>query len=278
MNDSPARALTAEAIGTFALCFIGILAINTDAITGADGTASLTTIALAHGLTIAVMVAALGAHSGAHFNPAVTAGFVATGRMAPVRGAQYLGAQLAGAALASLLIAFLFGTEVVANGTPAMAANVHPLGGAAVEVVTTFFLVLVVFGTAVDDRAPKSIYPMAIGLTVALDIMATGPITGAAMNPARVLGPALVGGQWEAHWVYWVGPILGGVAAAFLQHRLFLAHAPSPETAVRGGPAPSEERGSVSELDPRSAGPVSDRSAEGGWGPADQAGMNRPLE
>lgn len=270
MNDSPARALTAEGIGTFALCFIGILAINTDAITGADGTASLTTIAFAHGLTIAVMIAALGAHSGAHFNPAVTAGFVATGRMTPVRGAQYLGAQLAGAALASLLIAFLFGPEIVANGTPAMTANVRPLGGAAVEAVTTFFLVLVIFGTAVDDRAPKSVYPMAIGLTVALDIMATGPITGAAMNPARVLGPALVGGQWEAHWVYWLGPILGGVAAAFLQHRLFLANAPSPETAVRGGPAPSEERGSVSELDARSVNHTSERSTEAGWGPEDQ--------
>jgi aquaporin TIP len=243
MNDSPARALTAEAIGTFALCFIGILAINTDAITGGDGTASLATIAFAHGLAIAVMVAALGTHSGAHFNPAVTAGFVATGRMTPVRGAQYVGAQVAGAALASLIIAFLFGREIVAGGTPAMASNVHPLGGAAVELVTTFFLVLVVFGTAVDDRAPKSIYPMAIGLTVALDIMAIGPITGAAMNPARALGPALVGGMWDAHWVYWLGPILGGVAAAFLQHRLFLVHAPSPETAVHGGPAPSEERG-----------------------------------
>ena len=87
MNESPARALVAEAIGTFALCFVGILAINADAFSGADGTASLASIALAHGLTIAVMVAALGAISGAHFNPAVTAGFVVTGRMAPARGA-----------------------------------------------------------------------------------------------------------------------------------------------------------------------------------------------
>jgi MIP family channel proteins len=245
MNDSPARALTAEAIGTFALCFIGILAINTDAITGGTGTASLATIALAHGLTILVMVAALGAISGGHFNPAVTAGFVATGRMAPARGAQYVAAQVAGAALASLLIAFLFGREVVAAGTPAMAGNVHPVGGAVVEAVTTFFLVLVIFGTAVDDRAPKSLFPIAIGLTVALDIMATGPITGAAMNPARVLGPALVGGMWDAHWVYWVGPLAGGIAAAFLQHRFFMAHAPSEWTAARGGPAPSEERGTL---------------------------------
>jgi aquaporin TIP len=243
MNDRPARALTAEAIGTFALCFIGILAINVDAITGSDGAASLATIAFAHGLTIAVMVAALGHLSGGHFNPAVTAGFMATGRMTPVRGAQYIGAQLAGALLASLLVGWLFGREVVAAGTPAVADNVRPLGAAVVEVVTTFFLVLVIFGTAVDDRAPKSIYPMAIGLTVALDIMATGPITGAAMNPARAFGPALIGGAWDAHWVYWAGPILGGIAAAFLQHRFFLVHAPSPATAAHGGPAPSEERG-----------------------------------
>jgi aquaporin TIP len=243
MNDSPSRALTAEAIGTFALCFIGILAINVDAITGAEGTASLTTVAFAHGLTIAVMISALGALSGAHFNPAVTAGFVATGRMTPARGGQYVAAQLAGALLASLLVGFLFGREVVAAGTPAMSSSVHPMGGAAVEAVTTFLLVLVVFGTAVDARAPRSVYPLAIGLTVTMNIMGTGPITGAAMNPARVLGPALVGGQWDAHWVYWLGPLLGGVAAAFLQHRFFLVMAPSPETAAHGGPAPAEERG-----------------------------------
>jgi aquaporin TIP len=243
MNDRPARALTAEAIGTFALCFIGILAINVDAITGGDGTASLVSIALAHGLTILVMVAALGALSGGHFNPAVTAGFVATGRMSPVRGAQYVAAQLAGGALAALIIAYLFGREIVASGTPAMATNVHPAGGAVLELVATFFLVLVVFGTAVDERAPKSVFPVAIGLTVALDIMAIGPITGGAMNPARAFGPALVGGAWADHWVYWVGPIAGGVLAAFLQHAFLLDRAPSVETAVRGGPAPEEQRG-----------------------------------
>ena len=243
MNETPARALTAEAIGTFALCFVGILAINVDAIGGADGAASLATIALAHGLTIAVMVAALGAISGGHFNPAVTAGFVATGRMTPVRGAMYVGAQLVGALLASLLVGWLFGLEVVRDGTPAIAPNVRATGGMVVEVVTTFFLVLVVFGTAVDHRAPKSVFPFAIGLTVTLGIMASGPITGGAMNPARVFGPALVGGAWANHWVYWVGPLLGGVLAAFLQHWFLMEYAPSLETAARGGPAPSEERG-----------------------------------
>lgn len=243
MRDTPARAMTAEAIGTFALCFIGILAINVDTINGGEGMASLATIAFAHGLTIAVMIAALGAISGGHFNPAVTASFVATGRMTPVRGAQYLAAQIAGALLASLLLAWLFGLEVVAAGTPAVAPLVKPSGAVVVELVTTFFLVLVIFGAAVDHRAPKSVFPFAIGLTVALDIMATGPITGAAMNPARVFGPALVSGAWDNHWVYWVGPLLGGIAAALLQHRFLMEYAPSLETAARGGPAPLEERG-----------------------------------
>ncbi len=242
MNESPARALVAEAIGTFALCFVGILAINADTFSGTDGTASLASIALAHGLAIAVMVAALGAISGAHFNPAVTAGFVATGRMAPARGAQYLVAQLVGAALASLLVALPFGFEVVRTGTPAL--SVRADGGVLVEAVTTFFLVLVVFGTAVDPRAPRSVFPFAIGLTVALDIMAAGPITGAAMNPARAFGPALVSGAWANQWVYWVGPLLGGVLAAFLQHRFLMEPAPSAATAEHGGPAPAEERGS----------------------------------
>jgi aquaporin TIP len=241
MNESPARPLVAEAIGTFALCFVGILAINVDTISGADGTGSLATVALAHGLTILVMVAALGAISGAHFNPAVTAGFVVTGRMAPVRGAQYLAAQLAGAALASLLVAWPFGFEVVAAGTPALA--VAPQWGVLMEAVATFFLVLVIFGTAVDHRAPRSVFPFAIGLTVALDIMAIGPITGAAMNPARAFGPALVSGAWADQWVYWVGPLLGGVLAAFLQHRFLMEPAPSADTAEVGGPTLSEERG-----------------------------------
>lgn len=244
MRDTPTRALTAEAIGTFALCFVGVLAINVDAISGGEGAASLATIAFAHGLTIMVMVAALGAISGAHFNPAVTAGFVVVGRMTPVRGAQYMGAQIVGAVLASLLVAWLFGLDVVAGGTPAVAPMVKPVGASVVEVMTTFFLVLVIFGTAVDHRAPKSVFPFAIGLTVALDIMATGPITGAAMNPARAFGPALVSGAWANHWVYWAGPIVGGVLAAFLQHRFLMEEAPSAATAEHGGPAPAEERGS----------------------------------
>lgn len=239
MSDRPSRALLAEAIGTFALCFVGILAI-THGTPEAQG--SLVAVAFAHGLTIAVMVAALGAVSGGHFNPAVTFGFVVTGRMPVARGALYGAAQVAGALAASALVAAVFGTAPVATGTPAPSAGIGFGQAVTVEAVTTFFLVLVIFGTAVDERAPRAVFPLAIGLTVTLDILGTGPMTGAAMNPARVLGPALVSGAWTGHAVYWAGPLLGGALAALLHHGFFMERAPSPEVAVRGGPAPAEDR------------------------------------
>lgn len=209
----------AEAIGTFALIFVGVMSISAAKVGGApDGIVNLASIGLAHGLTIAVMVAALGAISGGHFNPAVTFGFVVTGRMGVGTGLMYWVAQLVGASVAGLLLAAMFGTDPVSMGTPDLGKNVSFIDGVLTEAVTTFFLVLVIFGTAVDDRAPKSIFPMAIGLTVALDIMATGPLTGAAMNPARTFGPALASAHWSNHLVYWIGPLIGGALAAWVEH------------------------------------------------------------
>jgi aquaporin TIP len=236
------KAAIAELIGAFALSFVGVLAISNGAIIGAPGAATLTSVALAHGLTIAVMVAAMGAISGGHFNPAVTFGFVVTGRMAPLTGLIYWVAQLVGAGLAGLILCQLFGPVHVAAATPDLASAVPVSTGIILEVVATFFLVLVIFGSAVDLRAPKSVFPLAIGLTVALDIMAIGPLTGAAMNPSRVFGPALASGHWNNHWLYWLAPLIGGALGAFVYH-LVLAEplAPvSPET--RGGPTVSEER------------------------------------
>ena len=154
-----------------------------------------------------------------------------------------MAAQLAGAVLAALLVGGMFGAGPVAAGTPDLAEGVSFGTGTVLEVAATFFLVLVIFGTAVDQRAPRSIFPVAIGLTVALDIMAIGPITGAAMNPARVFGPALASGHWQNHLLYWVGPLVGAVLGAAAQHFLLMERAPSPAVAMRGGPAPDEERG-----------------------------------
>jgi MIP family channel proteins len=222
------KKLIAEAVGTFALCFVGILAIGGAQLVGAPaGVANLASIGLAHGLTIAVMVAALGAVSGAHFNPAVTFGFVVSRKLPVVTGAAYWVAQLVGATAAGGLLAGLFGAGLVAGGTPDLGAGVSPAAGVVVEAVLTFFLVLVVFGAAVDGRAPKSVFPFAIGFTVALDIMAGGPISGAAMNPARTFGPALASGHWDNHLVYWVGPLVGGAAAALL-HTFVLAEKAEP--------------------------------------------------
>lgn len=243
MRNELTKIAVAEAIGTFALVFIGVLSINAGGLAGAPGgTVSLVTIALAHGLTIAVMVAALGAISGGHFNPAITFGFVVTGRMRAGRGAVYWAAQLAGATVAGVLLALLFGPEPVAAGTPNLARTITPGAGTFLEIVTTFFLVLVVFGTVVDERAPRAVFPLAIGLTVALDIMAIGPLTGGAMNPARAFGPALAAGFWSNHAVYWIGPLIGGALAALLMHFVLIERAPSPVVAERGGPAPAEER------------------------------------
>ena len=237
------RALLAEAIGTFALIFIGVLAVTAGSLGGKpEGTVSLATIALAHGLTIAVMVAAMGAVSGGHFNPAITLGFMITGRMPAPAGLLYWLAQLLGALLAGFLVRALFGAATVAAGTPDVAAGIGAGAAMVLEGVGTFFLVLVVFGTAVDGRAPKSVFPFAIGLTITLDIMAIGPMTGGAVNPARALGPALAAGHWSHQLVYWIGPLIGGALGALVANYALIERAPSPATAERGGPAPAEER------------------------------------
>ena len=244
MKPAAAQALVAEGIGTFALIFIGVLAISGAGVSGApEGIANLASIGLAHGLTIAVMVAALGAVSGGHFNPAVSFGFMVTGRLNPVTGLLYWVAQLVGASVAAFILAATIGADAVSGGTPDLGQGVGFGTGVLIEAITTFFLVLVIFGTAVDERAPKSVFPFAIGLTIALDIMAAGPITGAAMNPARTFGPALASGHWTNHLVYWIGPLIGGALGAFVQHAFLMERAPSPAVAARGGPAPDEERG-----------------------------------
>ena len=207
-------ALVAEFIGTFALIFIGVGAIAADQITG--GKLGLTGIALAHGLAIGVMASAVGAISGGHFNPAVTIGLWSAKKIDTNNTVAYIVSQCLGAIAAAFLIKQVVPAETLAAvnmGTPALGNGISVQMGLITEVVLTFFLVFVIYGTAVDARAPK-VGGLFIGLTVALDILMGGPISGAAMNPARHLGPALLGGGLQNLWLYWVGPIAGGVLAA----------------------------------------------------------------
>jgi aquaporin Z len=207
----------AELVGAFALIFVGVSA---GLLAGND----LVAVALAHGLTIAVMVSALGHISGGHFNPAVTVGFLVTRRIAPVLAGVYIFAQLLGATLGALTARWIFpGQADEDRGVPVVNEALDPFNGMALEAILTFFLVWVIFATAVDPRGTfKAVAGLAIGLTITLDVLAGGPLTGAAMNPARAFGPQLIQNVWSDAWVYYAGPVLGGVVAALAYEWLYL--------------------------------------------------------
>jgi aquaporin Z len=228
MRDSW-RHFVAEFIGTFALVFVGGAAIMIAKDTNSP--AGLLGIAFAHGLILAVMVSALMRISG-HFNPAVTIGFLATRRIEPMMAGVYIMAQLIGAILAAYVLKWTFPfTLIEATRAGGQAVALQVSGGQAflLEFIATFFLVLVVFGTAVDPKAPR-IGGLAIGLVVAADILAIGPLTGGSMNPARSFGPAVVVGIYEAQLIYWAAPILGGIVAAVLYDFLFLRREVEPDS------------------------------------------------
>ncbi len=215
------RSLVVEAIGTFTLIFAGTGAVM---VAAGKTDIGLLEIALAHGLAIALMVSALGAISGGHFNPAVTVAMWVTRRIGTVSAAGYVVAQLAGAVLASLALLALFPEglrDEAKMGAAALGPSIDFARGVGLEAILTFFLVIVIFGTAVDSRAPK-LGGLAIGLTITMDILIAGPLTGAAMNPARAFGPALVAGAWDDHVVWWIGPIIGAVAAGLLYHYVLI--------------------------------------------------------
>lgn len=215
-----AKKFLVEMIGTFALVFFGAGAILQHQVTQAVG---ITGIAVAHGMAILVCIYAFGHISGGHFNPAVTFGMLVTRRISFVGASSYWIAQLAGACIGAwvLVVCYFSPTELVPS-VPALAAGISPMKGMWLEAIMAFMLVIVIFGTAVDPRAPKGFAGLAIGLTLVGNILAGGSLTGAAFNPARAFGPALMAGHWQDQWVYWVGPMLGGAVAALLYDRIFL--------------------------------------------------------
>ncbi|MCZ6817551.1 MAG: aquaporin [Planctomycetota bacterium] len=227
----------AEAIGTFALCFVGGGAICIATMQGA-GYAGLLGVAMAHGLVLSVAVSATMNISGAHLNPAVTIAMLATKRIDGGGAVRYILAQLIGGTIAGALLLAMFqgvtttgGDEVVQAaklGTPHFEAPITAGRAILIEVPLTFLLVFAIFGTAVDPRAPK-IGGFGIGLAVAADILIGGPLTGAAMNPARTFGTGIVAALsgnldvfWKQHYVYWIGPIVGALLAAFTYDKLIM--------------------------------------------------------
>jgi aquaporin NIP len=208
LGSALARALVAELIGTFALVFAGAGAIMVDAKTHALGHIG---VAIAFGLVIMVMIYAVGHISGAHFNPAVSFAFALTRHFPWPRAAAYWLAQAAGALIAAAILrASLGNLEHVGATLPAGSQAQSLLW----ETVLTFFLMFVIMSVATDTRAVGEAAAIAIGGTVGLDAMFGGPISGASMNPARSLGPALVGGDLHALWLYVVAPLVGAALGA----------------------------------------------------------------
>jgi MIP family channel proteins len=193
------------------------------------GPVGLVGVALAHGLILAIMVSATMRISG-HLNPAVTIGFLAVRRIDPMMAVLYVTAQVLGAVAAAYALKGLIPPDQFAavHGTvQEIASGVSSLQAVGLEAIATFFLVFAVFGTAVDPKAPN-VGGFAIGLTIAVDILAIGPLTGASMNPARSFGPAMVTQNFIGQFVFWIGPIIGGILAAVLYDTLLLRRGTEP--------------------------------------------------
>jgi MIP family channel proteins len=210
------RPLAAEFVGTLLFVFLGVGSIVANS--GSLG------VALAHGVGMAIIVSMTMSISGGHMNPAVTVGLWIANRFEGRLVGQYIAAQLLGAILGAALVQALFPHVAVATalvGTPRLASDVTFMQGVWIEAVLTFFLVSAVFGTAVSTEAPK-IGGFGIGLAIFVDILVGGSLTGAVMNPARAFGPAVVAGQWDAHAVYWIGPLIGAAVAGALWKAVLL--------------------------------------------------------
>ncbi len=206
-NDLSRRAL-AEALGTFALVVVGCGAIVVNQMTGELGHLG---VAAAFGLVVMVMVAATGHISGAHLNPAVTVAFALTRHFPSREVPVYAGAQLAGGTAAALMLRIFFGPVASLGATLPKGGALQALG---LEILLTAALMFVITAVATDTKAVGQLAAIMIGATVAVNAAWGGPISGASMNPARSLGPALMAAAWADHWIYWLGPLLGAALGA----------------------------------------------------------------
>ncbi len=211
-----APALTAEAVGTFILIFAGTGAVMVNQIS--NGAVTHLGISLVFGAVVTALIYALGHISGAHFNPAVTLAFCSSGFFQKRRVLPYIVAQLSGAIAASTLLRLSLGN--VAHLGATLPLNDNWLQSLVLETVLTFILMFIILGSGLDRRALIGFAGVAIGLTVGLEAACMGPITGASMNPARSLAPALVSGIWHHQWLYWVAPILGAQLAVLVYRQL----------------------------------------------------------
>lgn len=228
------RQVAAEFIATLLFVFLGagavVVALNL--VTGPEGAMSfIIAVALAHGLAIALLVAATANISGGFINPAVTFAAALAGKLKVSTAVLFIIAQLVGAVLGALLLKGVIagpaelghlGAHVVNSSALEDQVGGTAFAGVIVEAVLTFVLVFVVFATAIDPKGPKHLAPMAIGLAILVDHFIGIPLTGASMNPARSFGPALVANYWTDLWVYFVGPAIGGGAAALVYEYVFL--------------------------------------------------------
>jgi|SRR4051812_15729289 len=249
MQPGDARRYVVEFIGPFALTFMGAGAII--ATKGED----LVAIALAHGLAIGLMICAAGHISGGVYNPALTVALAATRQIPWPRAGGYIIVQCLGAIAAALLLKAMVPADAVAAvnlGDPGLGSGVSPVQGLIVEIVLTFFLMFSVFGVAIDSRGPAMIAGLVIGLTITMDILMGGRYSGAAMNPARWIGTAVAQGDFSNFWIYWIGPIVGALIAAFLWTYFLLEppvpREPSVDLPQRGAGSPPPQQQSRTQV------------------------------
>lgn len=227
MNLKTIRPLVAEFVATALFVFVGAGSVVINA-ASAD-TVGLVGVATAHGLALATLVTATMRISGGHLNPAVSVGLWVAGKVDARTTATYVAAQVTGGIVAALLVKLLLppmAVTVASVGAPELASNVTFWRGVSIEAVLTFFLMTAVLGTAVSAEAP-AVGGFGIGLTLLAAILVGGPLTGAALNPARAIGPALVAGELHGQAAYWIGPIAGGIAAALLWKLVLLPRDPT---------------------------------------------------